>query len=490
MKQQASTKNPSHIATHPDEPITAILEECIHISETLQNKRTRSEYIAATKSYLINYFDELQKRSRYQGIEDDFSLQSEIVDDLQFMVQAGYKEENGSENVSVKFSMGSYLAIQDISLRALCSQNFYNPLSGDSEYRMRWRGSQVKSPPKFFEPEQRYLNYAQTIGAVDNRISDIYEQSGFSTEDLGKLPWAGGILDRVPIDEDRLTLAAHMQHVSMMFMFLHEECHYRQGHLPFLKNDWQNYSSEEQIQISRCFEYQADKDACQGILELFIDKSFQEMLPSYARKDLSWLIRIVLTSLGLCFLLAEIDRRKLGECEYYPRPLTRLFGVFKAIQGMMLIKQTYREFSYGIFGRRLTEAQFLGQCVRAFTGALWDLTEVQMLIADSVNFDEFGFWPLSDAFPFMASSVLVVGEQFSSEGHMLERDMETARLCARDFNMSVEDAMDFRDFAISQVHELRKLIEASDSLRPLTDKYRFWETYSGSLLNTKNRDNL
>lgn len=452
------------------------VEEANHFANTYVNKMERLDYLTSIDGSLQSWLASYHSFSRYEDIkEDPLKIKYGIDKNLKFNA---YTELHDKYSVSINLSRGIYLSLQDLSLRAISSENFYNPFRSDNEYPLKWPGSSCIVTSPTFHPKNRYFDYSTKCFDPDSHLEDTWYKLGLQFKGENEVPWIGQYVKKLPEDNNRLVLASGIMNIALTWICLHEEEHFRQGHLQYLTDNDAEYTTE----MSIAFEFQADKSAAQGIADIFFRKNIQDSLPQYAQGDWLWLLRFLMTSVGMAILIIDIGRRIQGNSSHHPRPRTRLLTVFRHITYYVGKAVGFEQFnadsSYGNCDREgvWTRQQW------ALSGALSDLTEVQMILdrEDPVP-DADPLWPLSDAFPYMASPPIFWNSTTAIDIPAIQNQLdESARkmalLAQFDYKISSQEAMEYYNIAGEWTNELNKLIDMSNSnFRDFTKKYREWE---------------
>jgi hypothetical protein len=459
-------------------------QEADHFARRLLNERDLRFYLDAGQATLRSTLAFIHDHSRYVGVADDpLKIAYRCTDDLCF---SAYVVPEAADAITIHVSMGTLWALQDAILRAFSSQNFFNALIGDHEYANRWRGCECRAPLDTFRPRVRYWDYAAAAYAPHPVLVGLWRDHGIPQPSEHDGPWIGRFTKKLPYDDGRLRLSALMLDIALAWITLHEEAHYRQGHLPYRMARTQGGQAEPlSADMLQAFEFQADKDATQGIVNVFFRPAVQRLLPPYASGDPYWVMRFLADAIGMVILVMDVGRRCDGHASSHPLPRVRFLAVMRHLFYFAL-RQTHQHVLRGFDWDDRLEGGVGESDLRSFHalgGALWDMTQLQQLVdaeepslilADPL-------WPFDDAFPFVANPVLYWGATSQRESpeawsNILASAREMAAAAAPEFGVPLETARAHVDVAQQWVDDANALIESSNSrFRDLTVSFRLWE---------------
>ena len=410
--------------------------------------------------------------------EDNLRVRYEVSENLQLDAKVTI---TGESSIVTTISRGAYLSLQDLALRCASSENFFNALDRDPEYLEGWKGSSCRAPLLTHHPVARYFDYNISHTSIAPKLHQIWSLTGMNIPESTRLPWIGLFIKKLPMDNERLLLAQFILQVGISWIALHEEEHFRQGHLQYrlkLRNENKSHLFTEQM--SKAFEFQADAKAAKGVADIFFNANSQNTLPTYAQKDWCWLLRLLIVSVGLVIISIDIGRRKKGTSSFYPSPIIRIHTVIRhvivhALQTSKASSLKYDELNYG--KNDFSYPGFNKRLFYTIVGSLWDLTDIlQIMENEEVLPNQDPLWPISDAFPFMTANVILQGSWVDNVPDKDGKIRRVAKSCSLDFGVTEEKALEFYHSALASILELEKLINLSnEKYLPLTSEYRKWQ---------------
>lgn len=293
----------------------------------------------------------------------------------------------GRSECEFGISLGALLAIEDLVFRACCNEDFFS--FDVSRGVSLWQGCQCLWLQWGRErPRTRFYDY-HSVQARDIPIDS--EDSSLSR-----------MFRAVPLDRARMLLATHMSVIALMWLAMHEEGHYRLGHLHYRAKDTRlgahpiretlgtGTGSGDDF-LHRAFEWQADRHAIAAVVDVYLRPSEYGCLPHYCPQTPSWLLRIALTSAGMMILVLAKAQSVRGTTLSYPSLRTRFVTAIICALGRITAPWWPGPF-------RLSEVDLH----EAVSGALYDVGVAAELIFDEGEFGpldgtDFGHSTLSDA---------------------------------------------------------------------------------------------
>jgi hypothetical protein len=179
-----------------------------------------------------------------------------------------------------------------------------------------------------------------------------------------------------------------MVFIAMLYILLHEEGHYWEGHLNYDAEKWPGitkldevqgqFDNDEENNLSKIFEWQADRHGVQGVIDVMLQgNNFLFSLPSYCNEPY-WIIRSIMTAVGAVTLIFEKARQIYGSSRAYPSPRTRCVSAL--LTCMNRIQTTS-----GIAKKFNSNDIFSG-----FLGSLYDLMVAGDLLPQTGDLADFG----------------------------------------------------------------------------------------------------
>jgi hypothetical protein len=288
------------------------------------------------------------------------------------------------QEAQIVISLGVFLAIEDLFLRLAANMDFYS-FDPNKEGKRQWHGCDcLWFAGGIWSPHTRYYDY---------RISqDLTETVEINSVRINHL---FAFHASIPFESQRLILSSFMVDVGILWILMHEEAHYTEGHLAFLESQFGavfskqklseiNQGSEDVNEISldlrKAMEFQADCVAAQSVVDIFCREEYLNLVPAYCEDRSTWFLRLLLVAIGSVILVLQKAHSIHGSSENYPSPLTRLTTIFRYVLGR--VKDT-KKLAYRLFVH-MSEIEFNG----AVTGALDDLQTVSSLLTREKNIEK------------------------------------------------------------------------------------------------------
>jgi len=303
-----------------------ILDEEIarHIKgiESADNLVSYLEATAVDQTDIVNLLFAASRAPRHKPLHE---IEYEILDS--FLFQA-YAMISSKQKVEFALSRGLFYAFDDMFMRLSCNKGFYAYEFSERDFPS-WDGCQcLWLCDGIFEPMIRYYDYRLRGNRSDGSFLN-------------------GFFSAIPLDKQRQKLARFMSNIAILWVMMHEESHYFDGHLILLEQGYSKHnprvmlnetsvesdSVEHQRQLqNKLFEARADRFASEAITDIIVQKEVFEFLPSYCQKNKKvWLLRLVLTT--VCSVIAIFQKSRLihGSTNHYPSPKTRMIISIRSI---------------------------------------------------------------------------------------------------------------------------------------------------------------
>ena len=195
---------------------------------------------------------------------------------------------------------------------------------------------------------------------------------------------------------------------AIRWIFLHEESHYRLGHLDYLRHVRKNeigaislseyslnISSESRLNTTPIIEWEADRSASQISADMILQNNpiLHEMIPDYIKVGEFWQVRYLIATLGISTIALDEGRFHAGHPPNYPTVKVRLCTIMQSI----LLRMLSKEFEGDI--RLISKSgnfqiDLLILFVERVSEAFNDIHTVYELIKSDDNRDQFDFEPL------------------------------------------------------------------------------------------------
>ena len=287
------------------------------------NRNSYSEYLVALNDDFRNVADWAWDVSRpntpkFYRSEPQFS----IIPSFRFEANIREGEEN---RAMINISEGVCLSLMDLFYRSCSNSLFFSFEGNENEANevQLWKGCSCfwssfvsdKNPP---------------IRFYDYQITPMFEDHSLKKN-------MGHFLEAAPIaDRDRMQTARLMSWISLVWIILHEESHYAEGHTNYLKKfmgvstaslDGKLPPKDEafpDLSDYRSMELAADQIATCAIFDIFFTEGYIQYLPDYCRGNPEWLFRLLVTSIGGTLQIIQRSHHYNGTSELYPSTHTRL----------------------------------------------------------------------------------------------------------------------------------------------------------------------
>lgn len=284
-------------------------------------------YLDSAKNDLPRMIHEL---SQVSAISEE-ALSQVRFDSNEDLILDGYanKDLRGSPIFTV--SLGLLLSLDDLFFRLCTNMDFF---STDFNYDMNpsqfgarlWEGTECAwlHEGGMIIPHTRFYDYRQQGRFHNMRAPGDVDMGTFLSGFYHVVPFG---------DEERIRLAAQMVASGLLWVMLHEEGHYWNGHLDYLSNNKikearlnevsEKKGSDELNTLLKVFEWEADRHATSGIIDVMMrPENAYFPLPRYCSAPY-WRLRLLLTSVGAVTLIFEKARQLYGTASSYPTPRTR-----------------------------------------------------------------------------------------------------------------------------------------------------------------------
>ncbi len=134
-----------------------------------------------------------------------------------------------------------------------------------------------------------------------------------------------------------------MFHVGVLWLMMHEEGHYCEGHLLYRRELMGAFRLSPRVSevggmtgpgqdlvVEKVMEWQADRSATRAVIDVVHASELLAMLPRCCPRDALTLRRLSLTAIGCVVLVMDKARQIYGQSATYPTLRTRLLGVILA----------------------------------------------------------------------------------------------------------------------------------------------------------------
>jgi hypothetical protein len=243
---------------------------------------------------------------------------------------------NADESASINITHGFMHALDDLFVRLACNKSFFSRET-DSDLPPAWDGCQCLWFKKgMVEPHTRFYDYRQVVPRLAENLED-------------PAVWCSAFYCGIPLDGVRYNMATDMFAMALSWLIMHEDSHFFEGHCYYRAGNPEfarlgadakrvgevatNKVEEPLRKLQRVFEWEADRGASRGVVDVFGKKEALPLLPEYCGGDPRWLLRMLLVSAGcvpLIFHKAHLLYK--DSADNYPSPKARVVGV---IQGML-----------------------------------------------------------------------------------------------------------------------------------------------------------
>lgn len=351
-----------------------------------------SKAILEDYTILISFLFE-SSRPVNKSINYSHELKFCITDNLVLDAFIYFSDDN---QALVNVSFGLLAALDDLFSRLACSEDFFS-FDPVHQGKKAWKGNQciwfnLETLP--YKPETRYLNYS--FREDYHLITTTKARQGLGVF-YSAIPW---------FDDERLEMAYFMSQIGLMWVLMHEEGHYTNGHLSYLAEKFSylnepikisdsssNLLDSESPDFLKVQEWQADVSATNAVIDFFFRADNFDFLPRYCKKGFEskvrWLLRLIIVSIGSTVLTLQKANTICGTSENYPAPRTRL---------LLSILVAYNRVADARFNSLISRAMHKEPLIISdiILGAFEDLLTVSDLInrEQMVNWDNSGKAPL------------------------------------------------------------------------------------------------
>ena len=233
-------------------------------------------------------------------------------------------------------SLGTFLALDDLYNRLASCESFFSfdpaqdgkPQWGGGLCFWTFKGGTARPRSRFFDYESvSYNEGAPQIEGEGSFLSMFYEV--------------------IPLDQERREMATVMMDIGIMWILMHEEGHYADGHLLWGQSTAGLSSSNQVIhetlrpesdhllpEVQKVLEWQADRVAAEFVMDVYYCRECADMLPGYTGRGEKWLFRLIIVAIGAVILILQKARLIAGSADYYPSPRTRLIALTHIAIGM------------------------------------------------------------------------------------------------------------------------------------------------------------
>jgi hypothetical protein len=335
-----------------------------------------TQYINAASQDLETLIGKLHQTSRPDASTMQVAFEHSISSSLVFEASVGL---NKSSKPRIQFSTGLLLALDDLFLRLCCNRNFFGRdyhLESKSTDNRVWDGCECLWPTraKGYRPAMRYYDY--THEPTVHHPNQQSEETILSVFNSG-FPYG---------DRERLNLAMGMVQIAVLWILMHEEAHYFNGHVHYFRQSWRVTGREAPSQFDetsgrthetfsrlhhQTLEWQADRSATYATLDVALrQEGLIGCLPKYCRESPRWVLRYILTAIGCIQLLFHKARLSAKSEGAYPSCRTRLASALFGARSKLYIKKHLKPKNIRF---RFSEMDY----VNAVCGTLFDLAAAE-----------------------------------------------------------------------------------------------------------------
>lgn len=260
-------------------------------------------YIVASRVDFTDIWKSLFSHSRPNDLTaQDLAFRGILTDNPQLDAYATIAPDSTAEIV---LSEGLFWALEDLVTRLVCLDGF----AGDPDDERRLEAEFVRSESFIVDndfqisPEIRYFDYHFRMRRKTGRDTAL---SCFYTV--------------FPLTSERKALAQLILRIGILWVMLHEESHHALGHLRYNRdalgvasrrytlNETARTEAVPQGNVSKVFEWQADREATRGVVDVVMRQAVLDQLPSRYRSP-AWLFRFAVVAMGCVIML--FDRARL-----------------------------------------------------------------------------------------------------------------------------------------------------------------------------------
>lgn len=278
-----------------------------------------AEYARLTRAYFAHELTNIYARTRSPGdYADPINLSWHLSDSPAFCAEAIADEETAE----IHISLGTIHALHDLALRALSSENFYNPENQSSLAVARWQGGPCFIHISPWQPSIPYLDYTPVLNSAPEaqEIVQIATAEGWEPSDISRFA------RKMPLDKERTALADAMVKIALTWIFCHEEAHLRLGHLsPEVSDEWRATNII-------AMEWQADRSAALRTIEFYMRETIQlGALHTTLATSHIWRLRFIASSIGLAIALLDRYHMVTGQTGGHPSAKLRLSQLMRCV---------------------------------------------------------------------------------------------------------------------------------------------------------------
>lgn len=276
----------------------------------------------------ITYLSTISRPVEYHNFVIDYK----IVPDLRFDASINL---TGPISALTKINLGTWIALQDLFYRMCSNETFFSYGNENPEKRL-WTGCQcIWTKIEGMQPRSRFSDYRISESWGDPRHEHV-----------------GHFFETIPYgDPERMKLAQMLTRTAVLWIILHEEGHFLDGHLAYLNIDCGLTFSEAVIEeaaasegvnrsdekLRRYFEFSADRTATNGVFDiLFMDEKI-EALPSYCRDEPEkWLFRLLVVAIGSVLQVLQKSHNRTNTIGFYPNSKARFAAAMRHLGNKLL----------------------------------------------------------------------------------------------------------------------------------------------------------
>jgi hypothetical protein len=205
---------------------------------------------------------------------------------------------------TISLTLGLFWALDDLVSRLVCLEGF------------------APAPNKEIAVEASFVEGDSFVVGNDLEISPAARFSDYAPRqraDAVRVTALSRFFTAVPLSAERKAVAQLMVRVGLLWVLLHEEAHHVLGHISYRQGVLGAHldrtihdAADDQItgdaNISKVCEWQADRDATRGVLDVVIRPAVVNELPPRFRSP-QLLLRFIMVAIGCVILL--FDRARL-----------------------------------------------------------------------------------------------------------------------------------------------------------------------------------
>ncbi|MGH1404333.1 MAG: hypothetical protein ACRBDL_08815 [Alphaproteobacteria bacterium] len=310
-------------------------DEAKSFTSGLFSTHSKDAYLAEVNRSLSGVLGYIYNTSRFsdrnQEANDKLQIKLDIKEDLVANCECYLPEDNDHE-LTISITTGILHALNDLTARALSSGNFMNErlFSNTNRETSRWNGCECFAAVPLHPPRHRYFDYSQeNTASIEARAFyyDVERDIGIPPGSL-KPSYIGTFYKKVPNDNDRMDLGLLLIDVALFWIFMHEEAHYREGHMFYQEDMPFNGMSAT---VNKVLEAQADAIATEEAFKRFFKPDIIQDFNSSWIQGHNGLFRIVAGGISLAISILDRKNRIIGKDNNYPNPRTRFALALKKI---------------------------------------------------------------------------------------------------------------------------------------------------------------